>query len=143
MTLNVRDQLMILCKSQRIESYSETLLVKLKTTSTDINDFVEESLGSRRSDVPIPCSDGKCKVVDVITADVCRVSADSYAVANASNKKSKKYNEFMKFILEHHYPFLNRNKKGVNNLWFALLAEELCFQDSLFLSILQHSVVKS
>ncbi|KAL0209365.1 hypothetical protein RCL1_007305 [Eukaryota sp. TZLM3-RCL] len=81
----VRDQLMILCKSHRIESYSETLLAKLKTTSTDVNDFVEESLGSRRSDVLIPWSDGKCKVVDVITADVCRVSADRYAVANASN----------------------------------------------------------
>ncbi|KAL0228539.1 hypothetical protein RCL1_004682 [Eukaryota sp. TZLM3-RCL] len=81
----VCNQLMNLSTSHRIESYSETLLAKLKTHSVDNNDFVEVSLEPRRSDVLIPWSDSKCKVVDVITADVCRVAADRYAVSNASN----------------------------------------------------------
>ncbi|KAL0212237.1 hypothetical protein RCL1_005863 [Eukaryota sp. TZLM3-RCL] len=81
---DVRDELVILCKSHRNESYSETLLATIKTTFTDINDFVEESLGSRRSDVLIPWSDGKCTVVDGIPADVCQMSADRYVVAKAS-----------------------------------------------------------
>ncbi|KAL0214851.1 hypothetical protein P9112_007035 [Eukaryota sp. TZLM1-RC] len=65
----VRDQLYAMCKSINIEAFIEPLVRKLSSDQTD------DSFGKRRADLVAPGIDGVLNVVDVISVDVCKISA--------------------------------------------------------------------
>ncbi|KAL0216843.1 hypothetical protein RCL1_007326 [Eukaryota sp. TZLM3-RCL] len=62
-----------------VESFVEPLLRKLAENEDD------DSSGQRRADVIIPSSNGRCwHVVDVVTVDVCKSTADKFCFSETS-----------------------------------------------------------
>ncbi|KAL0228341.1 hypothetical protein RCL1_004484 [Eukaryota sp. TZLM3-RCL] len=84
----VRDQIHAMAKSYKIESFVEPLLRKLSIKDED------ESCGQRRADVIVPSSSDKLYVVDVVTVDVCKLSAAKNSLSEVSplSRKFSKYN---------------------------------------------------
>ncbi|KAL0226613.1 hypothetical protein P9112_013937 [Eukaryota sp. TZLM1-RC] len=86
---SVRDQLYAMCKSFNIEAFIEPLVRKLSSDQTD------DSFGKRRADLVAPGIDGVLNVVDVVSVDVCKNSADRLVysadspLSNAEKKKIK------------------------------------------------------
>ncbi|KAL0218208.1 hypothetical protein RCL1_009056 [Eukaryota sp. TZLM3-RCL] len=74
----VRDQIHAMEKSYKIESFVEPLLRKLSVKDED------ESCGQRRADVIVPSSSDKLYVVDVVTVDVCKLSAAKNSLSEVS-----------------------------------------------------------
>ncbi|KAL0209492.1 hypothetical protein RCL1_008330 [Eukaryota sp. TZLM3-RCL] len=67
-----------MAKSYKIESFVEPLLRKLSVKVED------ESRGQRRADVIVPSSSDKLYVVDVVTVDVCKLSAVKNSLSEIS-----------------------------------------------------------
>ncbi|KAL0213235.1 hypothetical protein RCL1_006861 [Eukaryota sp. TZLM3-RCL] len=67
-----------MCKSHKIESFIEPLLRRLA------ENIQEDASGQRRAYVTIPSSDGRLHVVDVVTVDVCKYSADKHCLSETS-----------------------------------------------------------
>ncbi|KAL0209701.1 hypothetical protein RCL1_008539 [Eukaryota sp. TZLM3-RCL] len=89
---SVRDQIHAMAKSYKIESFVEPLVRKLSIKDED------EFCGQRRADVIVPSSSGNLYVVDVVTVDVCKLSAvknslsDVSPLFDAESRKFSKYN---------------------------------------------------
>ncbi|KAL0212793.1 hypothetical protein RCL1_006419 [Eukaryota sp. TZLM3-RCL] len=87
----VRDQIHAMAKSYKIESFVEPLLRKLTVNEDD------DCCGQRRADVIVPSSTNKLTVVDVVTVDVCKLSAIKNSLSevspllDADNRKFSKY----------------------------------------------------
>ncbi|KAL0222152.1 hypothetical protein RCL1_002006 [Eukaryota sp. TZLM3-RCL] len=74
----VRDQIHAKAKSYKIESFVEPLLRKLSIKDED------ESCGQRRADVVVLFSSSKLYVVEVVTVDVCKLSAVKNSLSEVS-----------------------------------------------------------
>ncbi|KAL0212797.1 hypothetical protein RCL1_006423 [Eukaryota sp. TZLM3-RCL] len=80
-----------MAKSYKIESFVVPLLRKLTVNEDD------EYCGQRRADVIVPSSTDKLTVVDVVTVDVCKLSAIKNSLSevspllDAENRKFSKY----------------------------------------------------
>ncbi|KAL0217084.1 hypothetical protein RCL1_007567 [Eukaryota sp. TZLM3-RCL] len=87
-----------MCKSHKVESFVEPLLRKLAENEDD------DSSGRRRADVIIPLSNGRLHVVDVVTVDVCKSTADKFCFSetspldNADQRKLLKYEKHLSKI---------------------------------------------
>ncbi|KAL0220383.1 hypothetical protein RCL1_000237 [Eukaryota sp. TZLM3-RCL] len=75
----VRDQIHAMAKSYKIESFVEPLLRKLTVNEDDA------CCGQRRADVIVPSSTDKLTVVDVVTVDVCKLSAIKNSLSEVSH----------------------------------------------------------
>ncbi|KAL0228935.1 hypothetical protein GEMRC1_013555 [Eukaryota sp. GEM-RC1] len=95
----VHDQLHVMCKSYKIESFIEPLL-----RSLDINQHSkkENSYGQRRADLIIPSSSESLTVIDVVSVDVCKKSCNKFVTKEispldiAENIKQRKYADPLK-----------------------------------------------
>ncbi|KAL0220574.1 hypothetical protein RCL1_000428 [Eukaryota sp. TZLM3-RCL] len=87
----VRDQLHAMCKSHKVESFVEPLLRKLAENEDD------DSSGQRRADVIIPSSNGTLHVVDVVTVDVCKSTADKFCFSETSPLDNAEQGERLKY----------------------------------------------
>ncbi|KAL0218207.1 hypothetical protein RCL1_009055 [Eukaryota sp. TZLM3-RCL] len=74
----VRYQIHAMAKSYKIESSVEPLLRKLSVKDED------EPCDQRRADVIVPSSSDKLYVVDVVTIDVCKLSAVKNSISEVS-----------------------------------------------------------
>ncbi|KAL0210540.1 hypothetical protein RCL1_004976 [Eukaryota sp. TZLM3-RCL] len=88
----VRDQTHAMAKSYKIESFVEPLLRKLSIKDED------ESCSQPRADVIVLSSSDQLYVVDVVTVDVCKLSAAKNSLSevsplfDAESRKFSKYN---------------------------------------------------
>ncbi|KAL0212139.1 hypothetical protein RCL1_005765 [Eukaryota sp. TZLM3-RCL] len=80
-----------MCKSHKNESFIEPLLRKLA------GNIEEDSSGQRRADVIIPSSDGMLHVVDVVTVDVCKSSADKHCLSETSPLETAEQGKRLKY----------------------------------------------
>ncbi|KAL0217185.1 hypothetical protein RCL1_007668 [Eukaryota sp. TZLM3-RCL] len=95
-----------MCKSHKVESFVEPLLRKLAENEDD------DSSDQRRADVNIPSSNGRLHVVDVVTVNVCKSTADKFCFSetspldNAEQGKRLKYEKpLLKVKSVHHVKY--------------------------------------
>ncbi|KAL0222098.1 hypothetical protein RCL1_001952 [Eukaryota sp. TZLM3-RCL] len=99
----LRDQIHAMCKSHKVESFLEPLLRKLAENEDD------DSSGQHRTDVIIPSSNGRLHVVDVVTVDVCKSTADKSCFSetslldNAEQGKRLKYEKPLSNVKSVHH----------------------------------------
>ncbi|KAL0218108.1 hypothetical protein RCL1_008956 [Eukaryota sp. TZLM3-RCL] len=87
----VPDQIHVMAKSYKIESFVEPLLRKLSIKDED------ESCGQRRAYVIVPSSSNKLYVVYVVTIDVCKLSAAKNSLSEVSllfDPESRKFSNY-------------------------------------------------
>ncbi|KAL0224981.1 hypothetical protein RCL1_002893 [Eukaryota sp. TZLM3-RCL] len=84
----VWDQIHVMAKSYKIESFVEPLL--------SILSFIDEneSCGQRRADVIVPSSSVKPYVVDIVTVDVCKLIAVKKSLSEVSPLFDEKFSEY-------------------------------------------------
>ncbi|KAL0221748.1 hypothetical protein RCL1_001602 [Eukaryota sp. TZLM3-RCL] len=88
-----------MCKSHKVESFVKPLLRKLAENEDD------DSSGQRHADVIIPSPNGRLHVIEVVTVDVCKSTADKLcfsetsALDNAEQVKRLKYEKPLSKII--------------------------------------------
>ncbi|KAL0252096.1 hypothetical protein GEMRC1_001308 [Eukaryota sp. GEM-RC1] len=80
----VRDQIHVMCKSYKIESFVEPLLRSLEPSNNCNVEKQNQFIGKRRADVVVPSSADKLFVVDVVSVDVCKKTS----LKNVNSKTS-------------------------------------------------------
>ncbi|KAL0227593.1 hypothetical protein RCL1_003737 [Eukaryota sp. TZLM3-RCL] len=80
-----------MCKSHKVESVIEPLLRILAENEDD------HCSGQRRADVIIPSLNGRLHVVDVVTVDVCKCTADKFCFSGTSPLNNAEQGKGLKY----------------------------------------------
>ncbi|KAL0214864.1 hypothetical protein P9112_007048 [Eukaryota sp. TZLM1-RC] len=84
---NVRDQIYVLCKSYRVDSFLEPLLSKLILDDPNIDStrYNRASMGLTRGDLVVPGLNGSFTILDAMSIDPCNSSNEHFINSDVNN----------------------------------------------------------
>ncbi|KAL0224375.1 hypothetical protein P9112_003765 [Eukaryota sp. TZLM1-RC] len=84
---NVRDQIYVMCKSYRVDSFLEPLLSKLILDDPNIDStrYNRASMGLTRGDLVVPGLNGSFTILDAMSIDPCNSSNEHFINSDVNN----------------------------------------------------------
>ncbi|KAL0224398.1 hypothetical protein P9112_003788 [Eukaryota sp. TZLM1-RC] len=84
---NVRDQIYVMCKSYRVDSFLEPLLSKLILDDPNIDStrYNRASMGLTRGDLVVPGLNGSFTILDAMSIDPCNSSYEHFINSDVNN----------------------------------------------------------
>ncbi|KAL0223415.1 hypothetical protein P9112_002805 [Eukaryota sp. TZLM1-RC] len=84
---NVRDQIYVMCKSYRVDSFLEPLLSKLILDDPNIDStrYNRASMGLTRGDLVVPGLNGSFTILDAMSIDPCNSSNEHLINSDVNN----------------------------------------------------------
>ncbi|KAL0226188.1 hypothetical protein P9112_013512 [Eukaryota sp. TZLM1-RC] len=84
---NVRDQIYVMCKSYRVDSFLEPLLSKLILDDPNIDStrYNRASMGLTRGDLVVPGLNGSLTILDAMSIDPCNSSNEHFINSDVNN----------------------------------------------------------
>ncbi|KAL0205936.1 hypothetical protein P9112_001243 [Eukaryota sp. TZLM1-RC] len=84
---NVRDQIYVMCKSYRVDSFLEPLQSKLILDDPNIDSprYSRASMGLTRGDLVVPGLNGSFTILDTMSIDPCNSSTEHFIISDVNN----------------------------------------------------------